>query len=181
LEPFRHKDFISAADWLALGDAMSRFYLHIRCKDGGMSYDDLGLDYPDVETAWRAVARAAQNLKHVFAARGHDPRDYAIEVEDDTGEIVFRLPFSEHLRSSLPQSHATYKIVGSHLGWLIFCDDEFVAGFAQRLSAELLVWEMVETRCAEHKASQVLVEDELVCEKHLCRCFKEAPSGTLLS
>jgi hypothetical protein len=40
---------------------------------------------------------------------------------------------------------------------------------------------MVETRCAEHRASQVLVEDERVCEKHLCRCFKEAPSGTLLS
>jgi hypothetical protein len=119
---------------------MSRFYLHIRCKDGGMSYDDLGLDYPDVETAWRAVAQAAQDLKHVFATRGHDPRDYAIEVENDTGEVVFRLPFSEHLRSSLSQSHATYKIVGSHLGWLIYCDDEFVGGFAQRSSAESLVW-----------------------------------------
>jgi hypothetical protein len=160
---------------------MSRFYLHIRCKDGGMSYDDLGLDYPDVETAWRAVARAAQDLKHVFAARGHDPRDYAIEVENDTGEIVFRLPFSEHLSPSLSRSHATYKIVGSHLGWLIYCDDEFVGGLAQRSSAESLVWEMVETRCAGHKASQVLVEDERVCEKHLCRCFKEAPPGTLLS
>jgi hypothetical protein len=160
---------------------MSRFYLHIRCKDGGMSYDEFGLDYPDVETAWSAVVRAAQTLKLVFAARGHDPRDYAIEVENDIGEVVFRLPFSEHLRSSLPQSHATYKIVGSNLGWLIYCDDEFVGGFARRLPAELLVWEMVETRCAEHKASQVLIENELVCEKHLCRCFKEAPSGTLLS
>ncbi|ANY84143.1 hypothetical protein BB934_38510 (plasmid) [Microvirga ossetica] len=146
-----------------------------------MSYDDFGLDYPDVETAWRAVAWAAQDLKHVFAARGHDPRDYAIEVEDDTGKIVFRLPFSEHLRSSLPQSHATYKIVGSNLGWLIYCNDEFVGGFAQRVPAELLVWGMVETRCAEHKASQVLVEDEFFCEKHLCRCFKEAPPGILLS
>jgi hypothetical protein len=160
---------------------MPRFYLHIRCKDGGMSYDEFGLDYPDVETAWSAVVRAAQDLKHVFAARGHDPRDYAIEVANETGEVVFRLPFSEHLRSSLPQSYATYKIIGSNLGWLIFCDDEFVGGFAQRLSAELLVWQMVETRCTEHKASQVLLEDEFGCEKHLCRCFKEAPPGTLLS
>ena len=39
---------------------MSRFYLHIRSKDGGMSYDNLGLDYPDVETAWSAVVRAAK-------------------------------------------------------------------------------------------------------------------------
>jgi hypothetical protein len=160
---------------------MPRFYLHICGKDGGMSYDEFGLDYPDVETAWRAVVRAAQNLKHVFAARGHDPRDYAIEVENDPGEVVFRLPFSGDLRPSLPHSHATYKIAGSNLGWLIYCDDEFVGGFARRLPAELLVWEMVETRCAEHKASQVLVEDEFGCEKHLCRCFKEAPPGTLLT
>ena len=160
---------------------MSRFYLHIRCKDGGMSYDEFGLDYPDVETAWSAVVRAAQDLKQVFAAHGHDPRDYAIEVENDTGEVVFRLPFSENSRPSLPHSYATYKLVGSNLGWLIFCDDEFVGGFARRSSAESLVWQMVETRCAEHKASQVLLEDELGCEKHLCCCFKEAPPGTLLS
>ncbi|QRM27355.1 hypothetical protein [Microvirga sp. VF16] len=160
---------------------MPRFYLHIRRKDRGMSYDETGLDYPDVEMAWGAVVRAAQHLKQVFAARGHDPRDYAIDVANDTGEVVFRLPFSEHLRPSLPQSHAAYKIVGSNVGWLIFCDDEFVGGFPQRSSAELFVWEMVETRCAEHKASQVLLEGEFGCEKHLCRCFKEAPSGTRLS
>jgi hypothetical protein len=81
----------------------------------------------------------------------------------------------------LPQSHATYKIVGSNLGWLIFCDDEFVGGFAQRSSAELFVWEMVEIRCAAQRASQVLLEDEFGCVKHLCHCFKEAPPGTLLS
>jgi hypothetical protein len=160
---------------------MPRFYLHIRCKDGGMSYDEAGLDYPDVETAWSAVVRAAQDLKYVFAACGHDPRDYAVEVENETGEVVFRLPFSENFRPSLPQSHATYKLVGSHLGWLIYCDDEFVGGFSRRLPAELLVWEMVERRCAKHKASQVLIENEFGCEKHLCRCFKEAPPETLLS
>jgi hypothetical protein len=160
---------------------MPRFYIHIRCKDEGVSYDDFGLDYPDVETARRAVARAAQDLEGTFAARGQDPRDYAVEVENDTGEVVFRLPFSEILRPSLPQSHATYRIVGKTGAWLIYCDDEFVGGFAERSSAELFVWEMVETRCAEHKASQVLLEDEFGCEKHLCRCFKEAPAGTLLS
>ena len=160
---------------------MPRFYLHIRCNDGGMSYDDLGLDYPDVETAWRAVARAAQDLRHVFAARGHDPRDYAIEVENDTGEVVFRLPFSEILRPPLPHRLATYTIVGRDGGWLIYCDDKFVGCFGQQSLAEALVWDMVEARCTKQEASQVLVEDELGCEKFLCRCFKEAPLGTLLS
>jgi hypothetical protein len=160
---------------------MPRFYFHIRCKDGGMSYDQFGLDYPDVETACRAVVQGARDLKHVFTARGHDPQDCAVEVENDTGEVVFRLPFSQDLGPSAPPSHATYKIAGSNLGWLIYCNDEFVGGFAERSSAELLVWEMVETRCAEQKASQVLIEAKFGCEKHLCRCFKEAPPGTLLS
>lgn len=178
-ELFHHKEF--RVYWLALGDAMPRFYLHICSKDGGMSYDEFGLDYPDVETARSAVARVAQDLEGTFAARGQDPRDYAIEVQNDAGEVVFRLPFSEILRPSLPQSHATYKIVGSNGVWLIYCNDEFVGGFAERSSAELFVWEMVEARCAEQKASQVLLEDDFGCEKYLCRCFKEAPAGTLLS
>ncbi|QRM35637.1 hypothetical protein [Microvirga sp. VF16] len=160
---------------------MPRFFFHMRCKGRGVSCDEAGLDYPDVKTAWSAVVQAAQDLKRVFAARGRDPRDYAIEVTNETGEVTFRLPFSENLRPMLPHSHATCKIVGSHLGWLIYCDDEFVGGFAQRSSAELLVWQMVETRCAEHKASQILMEDEVSCEKRLCRCFKEAPPATLLS
>ena len=160
---------------------MPRFYLHIRCNDGGISYDEFGLDYPDVETARSAAARAAQDLEGIFAARGQDPRDYAIEVENDTGEVVFRLPFSEIFRLSLPQSHTTYKIVGSNGAWLIYCDEKFVGGFAERPSAESFVLEMVEARCAEQKASQVLVESEFGCETYLCRCFKEAPPGTLLS
>ncbi|WP_262272426.1 DUF6894 family protein [Microvirga yunnanensis] len=160
---------------------MPRFYLHIHSKGQGMSYDESGLDYPDVKTAWSAVVRAAQSLKFVFAAHGHDPRDYAIEVENEAGEVVFRLPFSEISGPSLPHSHVTYKLVGSHLGWPIYREDEFVGGFARRSLAEALVWRMVEARCAEHKASQVLIEDEFGCEKHLCRCFQEAPPGTRLS
>ncbi|QRM31359.1 hypothetical protein [Microvirga sp. VF16] len=145
-----------------------------------MSYE-VGREYPDVATAWSAVVRAARTLKQVFVAQGHDPQDYAIEVENETGEVVFRLPFSEILRPLVRQSPTTYKLVGSDLGWLIYCDNEFVGGVPRRSSAELLVWEMVETRCAEHRASQVLIEDEFICEKHLCRCFEKASPATLLS
>jgi hypothetical protein len=82
---------------------------------------------------------------------------------------------------SSPYSHATYKIISINGTWLIFCDEEFIGGFARRSMAEELVQAMVEARCAEHKASQVLIEYDLECETHLCRCFKEAPSGTPLS
>jgi hypothetical protein len=160
---------------------MPRFFLHIRGNGQGRSNDEVGLDFPDVETARSEAVRAAQDLEHIFVVRGQDPRDYALEVENDTGEVVFRLPFSEILRPSLPRSHATFTIIGGNDNWTIYCDNKFVGGFTQRALAEALVWEMVEARCAEQKASQVLIEGELGCEKFLCRCFKEAPPGTLLS
>ena len=160
---------------------MPQFLFHIRRNGRGVSYDESGLDYPDVGSAWSAVVRAAQDLKQVFATRGQDPRDYTIEIADATGEVVFRLAFSENLRPPLPRTHAAYKIVGNTLGWLIHCDNELVGGFAERSSAEALVWQVVETRCAKHQASQVLIENEFGCEKHLCRCFREAPSRTPLS
>jgi hypothetical protein len=31
----------------------------------------------------------------VFAARGQDPRDHAIEIENEAGEVVLHMPFSE--------------------------------------------------------------------------------------
>lgn len=77
--------------------------------------------------------------------------------------------------------HATYRIVLSGGFWMVLCDDSFVAAFAARLLAELLPLRMVEVQCAEGRASQILIGDELGCEKRLCRCFEGPPPGTHLS
>jgi hypothetical protein len=74
---------------------MPRFFFHIRSVDQSLSMDEFGLDYPDVETAFCAALCAAQGLEEVFAARGEDPRGYVIEIEDGSGEVVARLPFSD--------------------------------------------------------------------------------------
>jgi hypothetical protein len=74
---------------------MPRFFFHIRSADQSLSLDALGLDFPDVETAYDEVLRAAQDLDGVFIARGQDPRDYAIQVENASGELVVYLSFSE--------------------------------------------------------------------------------------
>ena len=79
----------------ALEDAMPRFFFHIRSNGNGRSCDDLGLDFPSVETACSEALRAAQGLKGAFAARGEDPQDHAIEIENEAGEVVLHLPFSE--------------------------------------------------------------------------------------
>jgi hypothetical protein len=74
---------------------MPRFFFHIRFDHQRRSRDELGLDFPDVETARAEAVRAARDLRDGFAAQGQDLRDYAIEVENASGELVFRLPFSE--------------------------------------------------------------------------------------
>ena len=75
--------------------AMTRFFFHVRGADQRLSRDELGLDFPDVETACVEVVRAARDIGDVFALRGQDPHDYAIEVADGSHELVFYVPFSD--------------------------------------------------------------------------------------
>ena len=74
---------------------MPRFFFHIRSTGNGRSHDELGLDFPSVATAYSEAVRAARDLEGVFAARDQDPRDHAIEVTDESGQIVLYLSFSE--------------------------------------------------------------------------------------
>jgi hypothetical protein len=71
-----------------------RLFFHVRGIHQELSRDELGLDVPDVETAYFMTISAARDLRSVFAARGQNPRDYTIEVTTAADELVFELPFS---------------------------------------------------------------------------------------
>jgi hypothetical protein len=71
-----------------------RLFFHVRGIHQELSRDELGLDVPDVETAYLMTISAARDLRSVFAARGQNPRDYTIEVTTAVDELVFELPFS---------------------------------------------------------------------------------------
>lgn len=74
---------------------MPRFFFHIRFDHLNRSRDERGLDFPDLESARAEAVRAARDHRDEFVAQGQNPRDYAIEVENGSGELVVRLPFSE--------------------------------------------------------------------------------------
>ncbi|MBQ0819500.1 hypothetical protein KBI52_04585 [Microvirga sp. HBU67558] len=74
---------------------MPRFYFHIRDADQRRSRDELGLDFPDAETAYLEAFRSAEDIRAEFMARAQNPQDYAIEVTNAADELVFDLPFSE--------------------------------------------------------------------------------------
>ena len=76
---------------------MPRFFFHVRGADERLSCDELGLDYPNEETAYLEAFRAAKDLRGEFAVRGENPQDYVIEVANASHEPVFNLPFSDVL------------------------------------------------------------------------------------
>jgi hypothetical protein len=82
---------------------MPRFFFHVRGARQELSRDELGLDFPDVETAYRETFCAARDIRAVFAARGRHPCDYTIEVVNAADELIFRLPFSEALDHRVPR------------------------------------------------------------------------------
>jgi hypothetical protein len=81
---------------------MPRFLFHVRGARQELSCDEVGLDFPDVETAYRETFCAAQDIRAVIAACGRHPCDYVIEVVNVAHELVFRLPFSEALDHRVP-------------------------------------------------------------------------------
>jgi hypothetical protein len=74
---------------------MPRFFFHVRGADERLSCDELGLDYPNEDTAYIEAFRAAKDLRGEFAVRGENPQDYVIEVANASHEPVFNLPFSK--------------------------------------------------------------------------------------
>ncbi|MGO4525188.1 hypothetical protein AB4097_10040 [Microvirga sp. 2MCAF35] len=73
---------------------MPRFFFHVRSIRQELSRDELGLDFPDVETVVLMTLYAARSMQTAFAVRGRDPQDYIIEVVNAADELVFEVPFS---------------------------------------------------------------------------------------
>lgn len=86
---------------------MPRFFFHVRGARQELSRDELGLDFPDVATAYREAFYAARDVKVVLTASGRHPCDYIIEVVNAADELVFRIPFSAILDdwASCPMKH----------------------------------------------------------------------------
>ena len=82
---------------------MPRFFFHVRGTRQELSRDELGLDFPDVETAYRETFCAARDISAVLADCGQHPCDYIIEVMTATDELIFRLPVSDSLGHRAPR------------------------------------------------------------------------------
>jgi hypothetical protein len=82
---------------------MPWFFFHVRGIRQELSRDELGLDFPDVETAYLETLCAARDIGTAFAASGRNVRDFRIEVTNAADELIFRLPISEAIDHQVPR------------------------------------------------------------------------------
>jgi hypothetical protein len=73
-----------------------RYYFHLRVGDT-LSSDELGLELPDLETAYLEAFRGAQEMWTELLAEGSDPFSRAFEIADANGRILLTVPFREVL------------------------------------------------------------------------------------
>ena len=77
--------------------AMPRFFFHLRGGPNGLSLDDFGVSLPDADAAYLEAFQTAKEMSQEWLRKGRNPRDYAFEVVNASGELVLELPFSEAL------------------------------------------------------------------------------------
>jgi len=76
---------------------VARYFLSLRYKDGieGLAIDDEGDELPDAGSLRGHVVDTARHLMDHSRISGIDWRDCTLEVTDETGARVLKLPFAE--------------------------------------------------------------------------------------
>ena len=77
--------------------AMRRFFIHLD-MDGTMQRDGIGLLYEAPELAYLHACRAIPELAAAMLRARQDPMRCRFLIENEQGEEMFEVPFSEVIR-----------------------------------------------------------------------------------
>jgi hypothetical protein len=80
--------------------AMPRYYFHLTSR-GDRLRDEEGLPLPDGEAAWYQAVRSARELLRADLHLGCSWEDQAVEIEDERGRQVDRLPLADIVRYTI--------------------------------------------------------------------------------
>jgi hypothetical protein len=73
-----------------------RYYFHLRVGQE-LSPDDLGMELPDLDSAYLEAFQAAQDMWAELLAQRSDPLIRSFEIADSAGRVLLILPFGEVL------------------------------------------------------------------------------------
>jgi hypothetical protein len=81
------------------GECVMRYYFHLRIGRE-LSPDEIGLDLPDLDTAYLEAFQAARAMWSELLAERSDPLLRSFEIADSDGRVLLLLPFREVLESA---------------------------------------------------------------------------------
>jgi hypothetical protein len=93
----------------ANGIADMRYYFHLRVGPT-LSPDEIGLDLPDLETAYLEAFKAAQEMWPELLTERCDPLIRSFEIADERGQILLTLPCREVLERARKPSAPLSKL-----------------------------------------------------------------------
>lgn len=76
---------------------MPRYFFHFESR-GVRVRDDVGLPLPDAEAAWYQAVRSARDLIRAEESIGCSWEEQAVDIEDEAGLRVERVPLLEIAR-----------------------------------------------------------------------------------
>jgi hypothetical protein len=79
------------------GKAMRRFFIYLNV-DGALQRDEIGLLYEAPELAYLHACRAIPDLAAAMLRARQDPMRCRFLIENEQGEEMFEVPFSEVIR-----------------------------------------------------------------------------------
>ena len=76
---------------------MPRYFFHFETQ-GVRVRDEVGLSLPDAEAAWYQAVRSARDLIRAERSIGSSWDEQVVQIEDDKGRPVDRVPLQEIAR-----------------------------------------------------------------------------------
>ena len=73
---------------------MPRYFFHLR-RNGRLESDPDGVQCPSVHAARREAMRTAREIISRDALTGQGTADYVFEIENEDGEMIALIPFSQ--------------------------------------------------------------------------------------
>lgn len=90
---------------------MPHYYFHLGSPQG-VSRDEIGSDFADVEAAYLGACEAALEMSVDMLRQRRDPSRHGFEITNEDGALLFDLAFSEVLRPA-PKPEPPSKLVRS--------------------------------------------------------------------
>ena len=75
---------------------MPRYFFHLTTPNG-TDLDDTGIEWPDPNFAYLEACKAIPNTVLEIIKDGGDPANFAFEIVDQTGNVLWHIPLLERV------------------------------------------------------------------------------------